>query len=49
MVSKFGTPLTLSPEVLRKQPFDFKIDIWALGCLMHYLACLEPAFYVSYN
>jgi len=43
-VSKIGTPLYLSPEVLRKQPFDYKIDIWALGCLMHYLACLEPAF-----
>lgn len=43
-VSKIGTPLYLSPEVLRKLPFDYKIDIWALGCLMHYLASLEPPF-----
>ena len=33
-----------SPEVLRKQPFDFKIDIWALGCMIHYIASLEPPF-----
>ena len=44
MVSKIGTPIYTSPEVLRKQPFDYKIDIWALGCLLHYLCCLEPAF-----
>jgi NIMA (never in mitosis gene a)-related kinase len=43
-VSKIGTPLYLSPEVLRKQPFDYKIDIWAFGCVLYFLACLEPAF-----
>ena len=46
-VSKIGTPIYISPEVLRKQPFDYKIDIWALGCLMHYMACLEPAFSIQ--
>lgn len=44
MVSKIGTPIYTSPEVLKKHPFDYKIDIWALGCLMHYLCSLEPAF-----
>lgn len=29
---------------MRKQPFDFKIDIWALGCMIHYIASLEPPF-----
>ena len=43
-VSKIGTPIYISPEVLRKQPFDYKIDMWALGCLLHYLSSLEPAF-----
>lgn len=48
-VSKIGTPLYLSPEILKKQPFSYKIDIWALGCLMYYLACLEPAFLIDKN
>ena len=39
-VSKLGTPLYTAPEVLRRQPFDFKVDIWALGCLLYYMACL---------
>ena len=43
-VSKIGTPIYTSPEVLRKQPFDFKIDIWALGCMIHYIASLEPPY-----
>lgn len=43
-VSKMGTPIYASPEVLRKQPFDFKIDLWALGCIIHYIACLEIPF-----
>ena len=45
-VSKVGTPLYTSPEVLRRQPFDFKVDIWALGCLLYYMACLVPPFIV---
>jgi serine/threonine protein kinase len=44
---KVGTPLYTSPEVLKKQPFDFKVDMWALGCLLYYMACLEPPFNVS--
>jgi len=39
-VSKVGTPLYTSPEVLKRQPFDFKVDIWALGCLLYYMTCL---------
>ena len=39
-ISKMGTPLYTSPEVLRRQPYDYKVDIWALGCLLHYMACL---------
>jgi len=42
-----GTPLYTSPEVLKRQPFDFKVDMWALGCLLYYMACLEPPFNVN--
>ena len=47
-ICKVGTPLYTSPEVLKRQPYDFKIDIWALGCLLHYLACLQPPFMVTH-
>jgi len=40
-VSKIGTPIYASPEVLRKQPFDYKIDVWALGFIIHYIACFK--------
>ena len=46
-ISKVGTPLYTSPEVLKHQPYDYKVDIWALGCLLHYLACLQPPFMVT--
>jgi serine/threonine-protein kinase SRPK3 len=30
------TPLGLrAPEIIQGQPWDDKIDIWALGCLVH--------------
>lgn len=46
-ISKVGTPLYTSPEQIRKQPFNFKVDIWALGCLLHYLACQQPPFKIT--
>jgi len=42
--SKIGTPLYASPELIKKQPYDYKIDMWALGCVLHYMACLEHPF-----
>ena len=43
-----GTPLFLSPEVIKKENYDHRVDIWALGCVMYHLAALEPPF-VSEN
>jgi len=39
-----GTPLFLSPEVLKEENYDHRVDIWALGCLMYHLTNLEPPF-----
>jgi serine/threonine protein kinase len=42
--SKVGTPLYMSPEVLRGDGYDFKSDVWSLGCLLYELAMLKSPF-----
>ena len=29
-----GTPLYLSPEIIKNQPYDQRVDIWAIGCAL---------------
>lgn len=42
--SKVGTPLYMSPEVLKGDGYDFKSDIWSMGCLLYELAMLKSPF-----
>lgn len=42
--TKVGTPLYLPPELIKQIPYDFKVDIWSVGCSMYHLASLEPPF-----
>ncbi|GMH82440.1 hypothetical protein TrST_g12477 [Triparma strigata] len=42
--SKVGTPLYMSPEVLRGSGYDWKSDVWSLGCLLYELASLKSPF-----
>lgn len=39
-----GTPYYASPEVWRDEPYNFKSDIWSLGCVLYELITLEPPF-----
>lgn len=42
--SQVGTPLYMSPEVLRGEGHHFSSDIWSLGCLLYELAELRSPF-----
>ncbi|KRX09722.1 Protein kinase-like domain [Pseudocohnilembus persalinus] len=39
-----GTPYYASPEVWRDEPYDFKSDLWSLGCIIYELCALKPPF-----
>ena len=40
----FGTPLFMSPEQIRRQPYGFKVDIWGIGCIIYTLCTLDAPF-----
>lgn len=42
--SRVGTPLYMSPEVLKGSGYDWKSDVWSLGCVVYELACLRSPF-----
>ncbi|GFR43642.1 hypothetical protein Agub_g4743, partial [Astrephomene gubernaculifera] len=42
--SKVGTPYYVSPEVVRGAGYDWKSDVWSMGCLLYELACLRSPF-----
>ena len=43
-ITRVGTPLYLAPELVKHKPYDFKVDVWALGCVIYSLASLHPPF-----
>lgn len=39
-----GTPYYASPEVWHDQPYDFKSDVWSMGCIAYEMAALQLPF-----
>lgn len=42
--SRVGTPLYMSPEVLKGNGYDFKSDVWSLGCITYEMCALKSPF-----
>lgn len=43
-VTMVGTPYYMSPEVCRNEPYNWKSDVWSLGCVLYELCMLRHAF-----
>ena len=39
-----GTPYFASPEIWNDQPYDYKCDIWSVGCIIYEMASLHVPF-----
>jgi Protein kinase domain len=46
--TRVGTPLYLSPELVKQKPYDYKIDVWAMGCIL-YQMCNGKAPFAGEN
>lgn len=42
-----GTPLYMAPELVQEQPYNEKVDIWALGTILYELYYGQPPFYTN--
>ncbi len=40
-VTLAGTDYMLAPEIVTREIYTFKVDIWALGVLIYYMATKE--------
>jgi NIMA (never in mitosis gene a)-related kinase len=39
-----GTPYYASPEVWQDKAYDYKSDLWSVGCVLYELCALKPPF-----
>ena len=49
--TRIGTPAYQAPEVIDPQigvPMNYKVDIWSLGCILHFICNKEHAFFSEF-
>lgn len=46
--TQVGTPLYMSPEIMKRERYDAKTDVWSMGCILYETMALAPAF-VAHN
>ena len=39
-----GTPIWMAPELLARKPYNRKVDVWSLGCILFYLLTKNTPF-----
>jgi NIMA (never in mitosis gene a)-related kinase 1/4/5 len=44
LYTQTGTPYYASPEVWMDKPYDYKSDVWSLGCVIYEMVTLKPPF-----
>jgi serine/threonine protein kinase len=42
--TRVGTPYYLSPEIIQRQPYNCKTDVWSLGVLLYEMTALKRPF-----
>ena len=43
-ITQIGTPYFTAPEIWEQKPYDYKCDIWSLGCILYELTTLQVPF-----
>jgi NIMA (never in mitosis gene a)-related kinase len=43
-MTQTGTPYYTSPEIWNNKSYDYRCDIWSLGCVLYELTGLHPPF-----
>ena len=43
-LTQIGTPYFTAPEIWEEKPYDYKCDIWSLGCILYELTTLQVPF-----
>ena len=43
-LTQIGTPYFTSPEIWEQKPYDYKCDIWSIGCILYEMTTLHVPF-----